>query len=83
MFQERIKAENKPTQKALTSDGVHMAREGDKLMATGVLQALGLDAAQLKVAQVAWAGLEEKVKAAKEAEAAKKAAAAKDGPAAK
>ena len=55
MFQERIKAENKPNQKVLTSDGVHMAVEGDKLMAAGVLQALGLDAAQLKAAQDAWA----------------------------
>ncbi len=85
MCQERIKAENKPGQKVLTSDGVHMAREGDKLMATGVLQALGLDAAQLKVAQESWVRLEETVKAAKEA-AAKKAAekaAAKEVPAAK
>jgi len=54
MFQERIKAENKPGQKVLTGDGVHMAKEGDRLMATGVLQALGLDAAQLKTAQDAW-----------------------------
>ena len=29
MFQERIKAENKPNQKVLTGDGVHMAREGE------------------------------------------------------
>ena len=62
MFQERIKAENKPSQKVLTSDGVHMAREGDRLMATGVLQALGLDAAQLKTAQEAWAKAVEKPK---------------------
>ena len=54
LFHERIKAENKPGQKVLTSDGVHMAKEGDKLMATGVLQALGADAAQLKTAQEAW-----------------------------
>ena len=32
-----------------------MDHEGDRLMATGVLQALGLDAAQLKKAQDAWA----------------------------
>jgi hypothetical protein len=32
-----------------------MAKEGDKLMATGVLQAFGLDAAQIKTAQDAWA----------------------------
>ena len=77
MCQERIKAENKPNQKVLTSDGVHMAREGDKLMAMGVLQALGLDAGELKVAQEAWGKMEEKIKAAK-AEAAAKAAAAKE-----
>ena len=64
MFQERIKSQNKPGQKVLTSDGVHMAREGDRLMATGVLQALGLDLAQLKVAQDAWDKLEQTVKAA-------------------
>ena len=74
MFQERIKAEDKPTRKVLTSDGVHMALEGDKLMATGVLQALGLNAAQLKTANDAWAKIQETVKAAKEA-AAKNAAA--------
>ena len=72
LFQERIKAENKPTQKVLTSDGVHMAREGDRLMAKGVLQALGLDAAQLKTAQDAWVKTEE---AAKKAAAAREAAA--------
>ena len=91
LFQERIKAENKPNQKVLTSDGVHMAREGDKLMATGVLQALGLDATQLKTAQESWAKLEETVKAAKEETARKaaakaaaaKAAAAKEAPAPK
>ena len=70
MFQERLKAENKPGQKVLTSDGVHMAKEGDKLMATGILQAFGLDAAQIKTAQDAWA------KATEAAEAAKKAAVA-------
>lgn len=75
MCQERIKAENKPNQKVLTSDGVHMALEGDKLMATGVLQALGLDAAQLKTAQESWVKIEATVKAAKEEAAARKAAA--------
>ena len=38
----------------LTSDGVHMAPAGDQLMARGVLQAFGLDAAQLKKAEAAW-----------------------------
>ncbi len=55
MFQERIKAENKPGQKVLTGDGVHMNPEGDKLMAAGILKAFGLDEAQLKKAQEAWA----------------------------
>src|SRR6185436_6679162 len=69
MFQERIQSENKPNQKVLTSDGVHMAREGDRLMATGVLMALGLDSGQLKNAEQAW----NKAEAARDA-AAKKAA---------
>ena len=55
MFQERIKAENKPDQKILTADGVHMNDEGNKLMARGVLKALGLDEAQLAKADAAWA----------------------------
>lgn len=38
----------------LTSDGVHMAPPGDQLMARGVLQAFGLDAAQIKKAESAW-----------------------------
>lgn len=80
MFQERIKAENKPNEKVLTNDGVHMAKEGDKLMATGVLQALGLNAQQMKKAESAWAMLEEKVEAAKKA-AAKTAAEKKATPA--
>ena len=96
MFQEHIKAENKPGQKVLTGDGVHMNAEGDKLMATGVLTALGLDAAQMKKAQDAWvvlaaeaqAAAEAKAKAAAEAKAraeaeAKAKAAAPDAPAAK
>ena len=55
MFQERIKAENKPDQKVLTGDGVHMNGEGNKLMARGVLKAFGLDDAQLAKADAAWA----------------------------
>ena len=58
MCQERIKAENKPTQKVLTNDGVHMATEGNKLMALGVLQAFGLNAAELDKAKAAWLPLE-------------------------
>ena len=59
----------KPNQKVLTSDGVHMAIEGDKLMAKGVLMALGLDTTQLKTADEAWGKAEE---AAKKAAAAAK-----------
>jgi lysophospholipase L1-like esterase len=72
MFQERIKAENKPNVKVLTSDGVHMAAEGDKLMALGVLQAFGLNASELAKAKAAWPALE-----AQAAEAAKQAAEAR------
>lgn len=79
MFQARIKAENQPGTKVLTSDGVHMAIEGDKLMAVGVLQALGLNAAELAKAKVAWAPLEAQAaeNARKAAEARAKAAAEK------
>ena len=73
MFQERIKAENKPEKKVLTSDGVHMNAEGDKLMAAGVLTALGLDAAQMKKAQDAWVVLAAEAKAAAEVKAKAKA----------
>ena len=73
LFQERIKAENQPDKKVLTGDGVHMNTEGNKLMAVGVLKALGLDAAQLAKAQAAWTGLEAQVKAEAEAKAKAKA----------
>ena len=54
MFQERIKAANTPEKKLLTSDGVHMNHEGNRVMALGVLQAFGLNEAELKKAQEAW-----------------------------
>lgn len=57
MFQERIKAANAPGKKLLTSDGVHMNREGNRVMALGVLRAFGLNEAELKKAQEAWAAL--------------------------
>jgi len=72
LFQERLKAENKPDVKVLTGDGVHMNGEGNKLMAIGVLQAFGLNAAELAKAKTAWPALETQA-----AEAAKKAAEAK------
>ncbi len=79
IFSERLKAENRPGVKVLTSDGVHMNTEGNKLMAIGVLQAFGLNDAELDKAKVAWAPLEaaaaEQTK--KQAEARAKAAADK------
>lgn len=57
MCEAAIKATPNTTGKPgrlLTSDGVHMAPAGDQLMARGVLQAFGLDAAQLKKAEAAW-----------------------------
>jgi len=41
----------------LTTDGVHMAYAGDMMMATGVLKAFGLDAAELSKAKEAWLDL--------------------------
>ena len=72
LFQARLKAENKPNEKVLTGDGVHMNAEGNKLMAVGVLQALGLNAAEIEKAKAAWPALE-----AQAADAAKKAAEAR------
>jgi lysophospholipase L1-like esterase len=90
-FQKRITAENKPGQKVLTVDGVHMNTEGNKLMATGILKAFGLNESEIKKAQESWAPLEaaaeEAAKKAAEAkakaEAAKAAAAAAPAPAVK
>lgn len=58
MFEERIKAENKPNEKVLTSDGVHMNTEGNKLMAIGVLKAFGLNETEIAKAKAAWVPLE-------------------------
>ncbi|MDR3404203.1 MAG: GDSL-type esterase/lipase family protein [Chthoniobacter sp.] len=84
MFQERIKAANQPGKNVFTVDGVHMNAEGNKIMATGVLQAFGFDAAQIKKAAAAWVPMEaqaaeeaKKVAEAKAKAAAEKAAAAK------
>ena len=57
MFQERIKAANQPNANLLTSDGVHMNPEGNRVMAAGVLKAFGFGEAELKKAQEAWAAL--------------------------
>lgn len=71
MFQERIKAENKPNEKILTGDGVHMNFEGNKLMATGVLKAFGLNDAELEKARTAWGTMEAEAKKKAEANKAK------------
>ena len=79
MFEERLKAENKPNVKVLTSDGVHMNAEGNKLMAIGVLKAFGLNEAELDKAKASWPALEAAAVefAKKQAEARAKAAAEK------
>ena len=54
---KRAKAANAPKPNRsnyLTSDGVHMAPEGDQMMAEGVLRTLGLDEAQVAKAKAAW-----------------------------
>jgi lysophospholipase L1-like esterase len=79
MFQERIRAEKKPKAKVLTSDGVHMNSQGNKLMAVGVLKAFGLSDSELEKARASWPALEVAAAefAKKQAEARAKAAAAK------
>ncbi len=47
-------SEDKKGGKLLTSDGVHMNPDGNKMMAVGVLKAFGLTAEQVKKAQAAW-----------------------------
>ena len=67
MFQDAIKAANKPGTNVLTSDGVHMNAAGNQLMAVGVLQAFGLDGKQIDKAKDAWKPLQAaSEKAAKE-----------------
>ena len=45
---------DKKNGKLLTSDGVHMNPDGNKMMAAGLLQAFGLNTEQIKAAQAAW-----------------------------
>lgn len=63
-FQDRIKQLNAPGKNMLTTDGVHMNTDGNKLMAIGVLKAFGLNDAELKTAEAAWKPLEEEAAAA-------------------
>jgi lysophospholipase L1-like esterase len=54
MFWAELKEKGQPGKNVLTTDGVHMNTEGNKLMARGVLKALGGSDAQLKKAEEAW-----------------------------
>jgi lysophospholipase L1-like esterase len=71
MCHEAIKAANKPGTNVLTYDGVHMGPAGNQLMATGVLQAFGLNPEQIAKAKAAWLPLldADKIDAEKRAEA--------------
>jgi len=60
MFQKRIKAGRKPGH-VLTSDGVHMNPEGNKVMAMGILRAFGLNIAQIRKAEETWKSIRGKV----------------------
>ncbi len=53
LFQATLQASPRPG-RVLTSDGVHMNGTGDQLMARGILQALGLNEAELNKARDAW-----------------------------
>jgi lysophospholipase L1-like esterase len=53
MFHQRIKAGRK-TGHLLTSDGIHMNPDGDKVMAMGILRAFGLNIAQIRKAEETW-----------------------------
>ena len=56
-MQEAVSKANTPGKNALTGDGVHMAFPGNRMMATGILKSLGLDAKELAKAQDAWLDL--------------------------
>jgi lysophospholipase L1-like esterase len=60
MFWAELKTKGVPDKNVLTTDGVHMNAAGNKLMARGVLQALGATQAELKKAEEAWAATSEK-----------------------
>ena len=72
LFQERLKTATKPKTNVLTTDGVHMNVEGNKLIAVSVLTALGFGEQEMKQAREAWVPIE-----TLEAEVAKRAAEAK------
>jgi lysophospholipase L1-like esterase len=53
MFQKRIETNSKPGNQ-LTTDGIHMNSEGDRLMAEGILRAFGLNRTQMNKAKKSW-----------------------------
>jgi len=54
LMQAEVSKANTPGKNALTGDGVHMAFPGNKMMAIGVLQSLGLSTEQLNKANEVW-----------------------------
>lgn len=53
-FWVELKVKGVPGKNVLTTDGVHMNAEGNKLMAREVLKAIGANDAELKKAEDAW-----------------------------
>ncbi len=53
-FWAELKTKGVAGKNVLTTDGVHMNGEGNKIMARGILKALGANDAQLKKAEDAW-----------------------------
>jgi lysophospholipase L1-like esterase len=53
MFQKHIVTRSKPGY-LLTTDGIHMNSEGDRLMAEGILRAFGLNRSQMNKAKESW-----------------------------
>ncbi len=56
-MQEAVAKANTPGKNALTGDGVHMVFPGNRMMATGILKSIGLNAKELTKAQDAWLDL--------------------------
>ena len=56
-MQEAVAKANTPGKNALTGDGVHMAFPGNRMMASGILKSLGLDAKELAKAEETWLDL--------------------------
>ena len=56
-MQEAVAKANTLGKNALTGDGVHMAFPGNRMMASGILKSLGLDAKELAKAEETWLDL--------------------------